>query len=924
MTFSDNDESIEQPDEGGETPFDQTVDLSGRELGSGSSSGDEATMDGSTTPSEAPQATEAIGSWIGPYKLLQKIGAGGMGAVYMAEQREPVSRRVALKIIKAGMDSDQVIARFEAERQALSMMEHPNIARVLDAGTTEVGRPYFVMELVHGQPITTFCDKYRLSIEERLLLFTDVCNAIQHAHQKGIIHRDLKPSNILVAKHDDRPVPKVIDFGVAKATNQRLTEKTMFTQYGEVVGTLEYMSPEQAQMTDINVDTRSDIYSLGVLLYELLTGSTPLKKNKVREAGYLEVLTRIQNEEAPKPSSRLTETVDKLERIADARNVESRRLPGILRGDLDWIVLKALEKDRGRRYETTVGLATDIHRYLNAEPITARPPTGFYLLRKFARRHRAAVFTGVAVLITLIGGITAATWQAVRAKRAEKTVAAQLVELQKNIALEKQNETLQQKVQRENQAQRTTRLAQIRSVIERGQWIEGLSRIAEYRGSFGEPPIDVLILQLNAFDGLSQYEQLKNEIVRLEKHPEAERFQPQLQLWRGYGFLSAENTDTDGKALIEAAIRGGLDDDDRLFAEGLVADSLTDAAEMYQKSLSLSPFHSRARIQLIITLILLGRYEEVQDQVKIAKSLFANDKRFYFADTISHALANRTGQARNALNELKGKFPAARVRDMYSLIGLSQSVNNQFKEYDRSGLFDWFSILPNGIPLFQGKGMQAIPIPEFQKVRVFNAYGEYANSFLNPLLPLMSERNKHRSMVETCRKAYRIHPDGVFKCFEGWSWYALKDYKNSYAAFALAIDSDGLFPDIKNQALYGAFASRMAAHRRNREPQAMREAMGYLERYIATSFESHRADVMFRAACRSDRWDLAREIVSQMVDRGESRRVWYDLLIELATQRENYGLALSACDELLIEYPLDGRLLARRQNLVDLICNQRN
>ena len=361
--------------------------------------------------------TETSGSLIGPYKLLQEIGEGGFGVVYMAEQTHPVERRVALKIIKPGMDTRQVIARFEAERQALAIMDHPNIAKVLDAGTTDSGRPYFVMELVKGIPITQYCDQQHLTPKERLELFIPVCQAVQHAHQKGIIHRDLKPSNVMVALYDGRPVPKVIDFGVAKAT-QKLTEKTMFTQYGQIVGTLEYMSPEQANLNQLDIDTRSDVYSLGVLLYELLTGTTPLDRRRLQSAAFDEMMRIIREEEPPKPSTRLS-TLDTLPSVAANRHTEPKRLSALVRGDLDWIVMKALEKDRARRYETANGLANDIQRHLDDEPVVACPPSATYRFRKFARKNKRLFLTTAMVALALLVGTAVATWQAVRATRAQ-------------------------------------------------------------------------------------------------------------------------------------------------------------------------------------------------------------------------------------------------------------------------------------------------------------------------------------------------------------------------------------------------------------------------------------------------------------------------------------------------------------------------
>jgi serine/threonine protein kinase/Tfp pilus assembly protein PilF len=364
---------------------------------------------------------ENPGDKIGHYKILQLIGEGGCGSVFMAEQEQPVRRRVALKIIKLGMDTKEVIARFEAERQALALMEHPNIAKVLDAGATDAGRPYFVMELVRGIKITDYCDQNNLDTPDRLKLFAQVCRAIQHAHQKGIIHRDIKPSNILVTLHDGVPVPKVIDFGIAKATNQRLTDKTLFTQFEQFIGTPAYMSPEQAEMSGLDIDTRSDVYSLGVLLYELLTSRTPFDPKELMAAGLDAMRRAIREQEPQKPSTKLSTMLDAdLTTVARQRHAAAPKLIHLVKGDLDWIVMKSLEKDRTRRYETASSFAGDIENFLKNEPVIARPPSTVYRFEKLVRRNKLAFTAAAAVAASVIIGLVVSTWLFIREKEARR------------------------------------------------------------------------------------------------------------------------------------------------------------------------------------------------------------------------------------------------------------------------------------------------------------------------------------------------------------------------------------------------------------------------------------------------------------------------------------------------------------------------
>ena len=414
---------------------------------------------------ENPPPGSLIGSVIaGRYKIRQEIGEGGMGSVYLAEQLQPVKRQVALKLIKVGIDSRTVLARFESERQALALMDHPYIAKVLDAGTTEAGRPFFVMELVKGIPLTDYCDQHRLGLLERLTLFRQICSAVQHAHQKGIIHRDLKPSNILVESHDGKPVPKVIDFGLAKATSGlQLTEQSLYSAFGTLAGTPLYMAPEQASFNAIDIDTRADTYALGVILYELLTGSTPIRRETMRTAAIDEMLRIIREVEPPTPSSRISSS-ETLANIAATRNIEPARLSRFIRGDLDWIVMKALSKERQRRYESPIAFADDIERLLNHEPVSAGPPTATYRLRKFVRRHRGQVVAASLVLLALVAGIVGTTAGLFEARRqtAEATN-------QKRIAveetIEKEKARKAEAAQREQAEKRLTQVEKANEIL---------------------------------------------------------------------------------------------------------------------------------------------------------------------------------------------------------------------------------------------------------------------------------------------------------------------------------------------------------------------------------------------------------------------------------------------------------------------------
>jgi WD40 repeat protein/tetratricopeptide (TPR) repeat protein len=489
-------------------------------------------LDQPLEPAVAPEpltsapAEERIGTLVAErYKLLEQIGEGGMGTVWVAEQTQPVRRKVAIKLIKTGMDSKTVLSRFEAERQALALMDHPNIAKVLDGGTTGSGRPFFVMEYVKGVPLTKYCDDSRLSVAERLALFVPVCHAVQHAHQKGIIHRDLKPSNILVCLYDSRPVPKVIDFGLAKAMHQPLTEHTLHTAHGLIIGTPLYMSPEQAELNNLDVDTRTDVYALGVILYELLTGTTPLEKKRFREAAWQEMLRLIKEEEPPRPSERLSSS-GSLPTLAAQRKLEPAKLTRLVRGELDWIVMKALEKDRTRRYETANNFGSDIERYLADERVEACPPSRGYRLRKFVRKNRTALAMAATILMLFVAGAAISTWQAIRAMQAEADAKDKegLAKKNEQVALDQGKEAQRQaQIARDNEA-KANKAAHEKDVA--------LKQAMEDRNNLRHTlSLDRILLAQGAFDngdvalGREWLEQVPPELRRWEWHYLERQFQ---------------------------------------------------------------------------------------------------------------------------------------------------------------------------------------------------------------------------------------------------------------------------------------------------------------------------------------------------------------------------------------------------------------
>jgi serine/threonine protein kinase len=575
---------------------------------------------------EQPARIEGPGTVIGPYKLLEQIGEGGFGVVFLAEQERPVRRKVALKIIKPGMDTRQVIARFEAERQALAMMDHPNIAKVFDAGATETGRPYFVMELVQGVPITEYCDECNLTPNERLMLYITVCQAVQHAHQKGVIHRDIKPTNVLIGLQDGQPAPKIIDFGVAKALHDRLTENTLATGFAQMLGTPLYMSPEQAALSPLGVDTRSDIYSLGVLLYELLTGTTPFDKERLHAAPYDELRRIISHEEPPRPSARINTLAGNLATtVAERRRSDVRRLSQQVRGELDWIVMKCLDKDRNRRYETASALSNDVMHYLADEPVSAVAPSRFYRAGKFIRRNKWPVIAGSALLVGLIAGFVGMAIglisQSQQRAEARLNLAASLHSRGRYAEAEAlyrdglQSASSSAPIDRQRAARTRLRLARV--VYDRGDSIESeqlyREAIAAYRAEF--PPDDP-----NVGHALVTFALL------LRSH---HRFDEAESLFReAYGIYS-RSTPANHRATGESAthlanvlITLGRHDEAVPHAREAIAQHL---AAVPQNKLALA----FARLELGRALLALGRFPEAEVQLLDAEPELTKTDAFH-------------------------------------------------------------------------------------------------------------------------------------------------------------------------------------------------------------------------------------------------------------------------------------------------------
>lgn len=570
----------------------------------------------------------------GRYTLEQPLGEGGMGEVWIAKQSEPVKRKVAIKFIKMGMDSRAVLTRFEQERQALAMMDHPNIARVYDGGLTPAGMPFFVMELVAGLPLNKYCDEAKLSVHERLQLFVSICQAVQHAHQKGIVHRDLKPGNILVTLIDGKATPKIIDFGVAKAVSGKLIDQSLSTQFGAVIGTLEYMSPEQAGLSSQDVDTRADIYSLGVILFEMLTGLRPIDGKRLKQVAFDEMIRIIREEEAPSLASRLS-TDEALPSVAAVRQIEPRRLLSLVKGELDWIVQRCLEKDRNRRYDAAIGLARDVQRYLADEPVEARPVSVGYRVRKFVRRNKVpALATGI-VLICLIGGILGTTWGLIRA------------EDNRQIAESNELKTRQKAFD--------LLVASANLARQRGDWRSASALIEQIL----EQVPDDLATRLDYARLLSasyRRDEARAELKRLQNY-DLGTLRAEWLLLQGEMELGRSSGQAEALRLVrEALALGTLKAADKYFAQGLIAPTMLQADAAFDAALKLAPLHHGARESILFTKFWLGRLDDCKHEISVAKLLFPDDPAAYVLTGILEVLRNNKPQLAEAIQQLENRL----------------------------------------------------------------------------------------------------------------------------------------------------------------------------------------------------------------------------------------------------------------------------
>ncbi len=756
-----------------------------------------------------PRKDEQAGTVIaGKYTLLEVIGEGGMGSVWRARQTEPVLRFVAVKLIKAGMDSRQVQARFEAERQALALMDHPNIAKVLDGGLHE-HRPFFVMELVKGVPITDFCDARKLTPKERLELFVPVCQAIQHAHQKGIIHRDIKPSNVLLALYDDKPVVKVIDFGVAKATGGTLTERTIDTAFGGVVGTPQYMSPEQATFNNLDIDTRSDVYALGVLLYELLTGSPPFARKELEKKGLLEILRVVREEEPPRPSAKLS-TADALLTLSANRGTEPKKLTGLLRNELDWIVMKALEKDRTRRYETANGFAADVLRYLSGEAVVAHPPSTVYRLKKFVRRNKGQVIAASLVLFALLAGMAGTMWGLFRAEdRRQEAEQA------------RGNEARQRQVAEAAELARRFELARTaaaagRLAARRGQWADALQLTTTAIDLGVEDEIGLRLERLDCRLQLGQMREAKAELDALVARQDQGEYAGRILLVRADAAMGLADPGNPVEYARQALARG-LPPADAAYARVYLSQTVPEAIANIQEAHRIDPARPRALDALCLLYFLTGRRVELRETLAQQKLLFPHSKELEEMEVLSAALAGDSASVSRRIAALRrpGGEPTS-VSWFAPILVRMQDEDFFFQgldpELQRTLFTQWSALAKMGARMSGQPEDGAIRVSDLNMFRLpmFRALGDmpaFKNAAQAGPMSLLFLLSQPSAMSDLFGAVAKTIPDGSFFLLQGVTAELAGRTTEAEAAYRRALDHTS-FANHTKRARYGLMTAR--------------------------------------------------------------------------------------------------------------------
>ena len=850
----------------------------------------------STSPRDAASGGNLL-SQIGRYRILELLGEGGMGTVYLAEQREPVRRRVALKIIKLGMDSKQVLARFEAERQALAMMNHDNIAKILDAGATDQGQPYFVMEHVPGLPITDYCNRNRLRTDDRLALFQQVCSGVQHAHQKGVIHRDLKPTNVLVTNEQGKPVPKIIDFGLAKATDHRLVEATLFTERGAAIGTPEYMSPEQAEPSCEDIDMRTDIYSLGVVLYELLVGALPFPSAELRRAGLLEIQRTIREVDPLTPSARLSSMASELPQIAEQRRTSTAALVRSVRGDLDWVVMRALEKDPSRRYPTPTALAEDVQRSRDDEPVQAGPPSARYRILKFARKHRVQLTAGALIVASLIAGLFGA-WQ---------------MHVNRTISEARDRELTAHAEAQASSAESNLRYADL--LAQRGQWLNALAAYERASAAGYPDQTEIDLGRVEALEGAGRLDEAVRALHGLTSANNPTHRAKILLLRGDLGVNRREDPD-EGLELVQQAIdTGELDPTDASYAEALLAPRLPETRDKLLAALNLSPFHRRANELLGPVLLSLGRIEEALEFSRRVRLLYP-DAAWPRALEVAALVLNRDLRAaETAQQELARMAPDWAVRTVniwYKKLIRVHFTKRQLLKDSLTGELDsgLDIVFPVAIHPFTGAMELSFGIPHWMEWRLApplaRAYQlpKAIAGKLNALAPASTQ-----DIEEALSAFLSDHDDAIALFVRGQIRVGERRWKEAEADFQRAADAPSMLA-LERTALCAALWVQLkqlettpSEHRAALSDRAVAnarsiQALGRIATTPGRTMTCDELDTIFRErteATISESWEPASELES-------ARR---KLLFDVAMTAEDHLLAESLCLQWRDESPND-------------------